>query len=267
MVRLISLLLLAFSLPAVAAPWQTRWALAGKQEAGGYYVARFVPSGQQQGVGGAAAWVTLTAYSLNALAFNTAAPCSGCTYQVTVAGTSGATGGPSCSSGTCSDGTVTWKFIGQGIFPTARVATSSMSQVTWRFTPSAIYNSSQLAFTCPSSSPFTPCSATDVQINMEVIATAGANVLAVRTRWVVDQKEIVINGYIQNYPYRIRLIPDASAAGLADNGTNLDAASGVGATPSIDVVIWSTIVFDAVTIGTPVYVDFGGCTGSCLTTL
>lgn len=57
----------------------------------------------------ASAWAATTAYALNAYAY-----ANGKVYQATVAGTSGSTA-PSHTSGTATDGTVTWTYIGEMI--------------------------------------------------------------------------------------------------------------------------------------------------------
>jgi len=54
----------------------------------------------------AAKWTASTGYLLNEYAINGSKR-----YQVSVAGTSAASGGPTCSSGTCVDNTITWTFI------------------------------------------------------------------------------------------------------------------------------------------------------------
>ena len=62
-------------------------------------------------------WLPNVAYALNAIVKNGANA-----YICTVAGTSAASGGPSCGSGTCTDNTVTWSYI----TPTTATATATL---------------------------------------------------------------------------------------------------------------------------------------------
>jgi hypothetical protein len=118
-----------------------------------------------------------------------------------------------------------------------RLAKGSMTL--WRLprSQSALFGNSALSF------------GSDVQINFQTSSDVTARTLPIQTTWYVKYKE---QTGASNYYLR-----------LVSAGTDAQ----VTADSVADLYISDASVYSAVTVGIAIFVDFGPCTGTCLTSL